>query len=47
MKKKTYEQPQVEVVKAEPAGVICMSQFSNPQNESYEEVDESVTDGWY
>lgn len=48
MKKKTYQQPQAEIMEAKPANIILStSQFPNPQNESYDEVDESVTDGWY
>ena len=48
MKKKTYQQPEIEmkVVKLEHTDIICTSQFPSPQNESYEE-ESDVTNGWF
>ena len=47
MKKKTYQQPKMKVVVMEQTDIICSSQFPSPQNESYEELEESATDGWF
>ena len=47
MKKKTYKQPKMKVVKLEQTDIICTSQFPSPQNEGYDEEEESVTDSWY
>ena len=47
MKKKTYQQPKMKVVEIDHADIICTSQFPSPQNESYDEVEESVTSGWF
>ncbi len=47
MKKKTYEQPKMKVVELEQTDIICTSQFLSPQNESYEEENESVTNSWF
>ena len=49
MRKKTYQQPTMKVVKVEQMGIICTSQFTPPQEpkkqtESYEEV---TLSGWY
>jgi len=46
MKKKTYKQPEMKVVKLEQTDIICTSQFPNPQNESYEE-EEEVNSIWF
>ena len=48
MKKKTYQQPEMKVVKLEQTDIICTSQYGvTLQNESYEEANELVTDSWY
>ena len=48
MKKKTYQQPEMKVVKLEQTDIICTSQYGEtPQNESYYEEEESVTSGWF
>ena len=48
MKKKTYQQPEMKVVKLEQTDIICTSQYGvTPQNESYDEEQESVVNGWY
>ena len=47
MKKKTYQQPEMKIVELEQMDIICTSQFPSPQNESYDEEEESVTNGWY
>lgn len=45
MKKKTYQQPEMRVVKSKQTDMICTSgDYRSPQNESYEEGN---TDGWY
>ena len=51
MRKKTYQQPTMKVVKVEQMGIICTSKFTTPpqgakqqQNETYEEGSVS---GWY
>lgn len=45
MKKKTYQQPKMKVVKFEQTDIICTSQgVPSSQNESYDEG--SVTD-WF
>ena len=49
MRKKTYQQPTMKVVKVEQTGIICVSVIpekpkKTPQNESYEEGSVS---GWY
>ena len=48
MKKKTYQQPEMKVVKLEQTDIICTSQYGvTLQNESYDEENESTTDGWF
>lgn len=50
MKKKTYEHPRLEVVVVSQSELICTSpkEFpATPQNETYEEEQETVTKGWY
>ena len=46
-KKKTYHEPVMKVVMLGKADIIATSQFPSPQNESYDEVEESVTSGWF
>ena len=48
MRKKTYQQPAMKVVKVEQTGIICTSQYDvTPQNESYQEESERTVIGWY
>ena len=47
MRKKTYQQPTMKVVKVEQTGIICTSQLPSPQTESYEEEEEQNVSGWY
>ena len=47
MKKKTFQHPEMKVLKLELTDIICTSQLIDAQNESYEEVDEEETNGWY
>ncbi|MBQ0021525.1 MAG: hypothetical protein KBT39_13560 [Bacteroidales bacterium] len=48
MRKKTYQQPTMKVVKVEQTGIICTSQYDvTPQNESYVQEEETVVNGWY
>lgn len=44
MKKKTYQQPKMEVVEIEQTDIICTSDVQSQSMESYE--DGSITD-WY
>lgn len=45
MQKKIYQQPKMEVVELNHTDIICTS--FTPQNEEYEEVNESVTNSWF
>lgn len=48
MKKKTYKQPQIDVIEVKGDDIICQtSQIPSAQNESYEEESESVTQSWF
>ena len=47
MKKKMYQQPEMKVVELESPEILAGSQTPSPQTESYEEVEESVTNAWY
>ena len=44
MKKKTYEQPEMQVVKLDQADIICTSTQANFQ--SYEEDDDTFSGNW-
>lgn len=44
MKKKTYEQPHVEIIEVKAADIICTSGFPSEQNEEWEF---GTTDEWY
>ena len=44
MKKKTYEQPEMQVVKLEQADIICTSTQADFQ--SYEEEDDIFSGSW-
>ena len=48
MKKATYVQPRMKVVKLESTEIICTSgDMQSLQNEKYDEVEETVTNGWF
>ena len=46
--KKQYLTPRMKVMKMQQAQIICASTLeNNTQNESYEVVDETTTNGWF
>ena len=47
MEKKPYVQPETKVVEVDDVEIICTSQFPSTQNESWDELDESITSDWF
>lgn len=47
MKKRNYQSPTIKVVKVTAHQMLCESEGNKQQNESYDEVETTITDSWF